>query len=306
MSLISSVKKYCTDKDYRFLVNNTHGMYKHMPDEEYLKRFFHAMQGYSLNLDDPQTYNEKLQWLKLHDRKPIYSTMVDKYNVKKYVADIIGEEYIIPTLGVWDTFDDIDFSKLPKQFVLKCTHDSGGLVICRDKNTLNIEEARKKITACLKTDFYLKFREWPYKNVKPRIIAEKYMEDENGKEGINVLNDYKIYTFNGKAKLCMINQERGIHTRADYFDSEYNWLDFTWGYDHAETKPMKPENYEKMFELAEVLATDTTELRVDFYQVNNKIYFGELTFFDGSGFDKIKPIEWDQKLGSWIQLPTNS
>lgn len=304
MSLLSKAKKYLCDKDYRFFVNNAHGLYNHMPDEEYLRRLFKVKMGYELNLDNPQTYNGKLQWLKLHDRKPIYTTMVDKYEVKKYVADIIGDEYIIPTLGVWDRFEEIDFDKLPNQFVLKCTHDSGGLVICRDKAQLNLDEAREKITSSLKQNYYYKFREWPYKSVKPRVIAEEYLEEiGEDQERRRVINDYKIYTFNGEAKLCMINQDRGVHTRADYFDRDYNWLDFTWGYDHADVTPPKPGNYEKMFQLAEVLSKDTIELRVDFYQVNGRIYFGELTFFDGSGFDRIDPIEWDRKMGSWMNLP---
>ncbi len=289
------------DKRTRFKALDARGFYRHLSDKNYLLRRFYAEFGYNLDLRNPQTYNEKLQWLKLYDRKPIYSTMVDKYEAKEYVSKIIGQEYIIPTLGVYDHFDEIDFSILPDQFVIKCTHDSGGLIICRDKKTINIPEAKKKITASLETNYYLKFREWPYKNVKPRIIIEQYMEEENN--GSNkILNDYKIYTFNGKAKMCMINQDRGIHTRADYFDEDYNWLDFTWGYDHADIRPIKPNNYEQMFSLAEKLSVGTTELRVDFYQVNNKVYFGELTFFDGSGFDKITPVEWDRKLGSWIKL----
>ena len=298
-STMKKVFRYLFDAKYRFKVNDAHGLYRFMPDEKYLKRRFKINLGYDLNLSNPRTYNEKLQWLKIYDRKPIYTTMVDKYAVKKYVASIIGEQYIIPTLGVWEDFDEIDFNALPDQFVLKCTHDSGGIVICKDKTKLDIEATKKKIIKCLKQNYYYKFREWPYKDVKPRNIAEKYMEDTTTAE----LRDYKIYTFNGKAQICMINQNRGIHTRADYFDKEYNWLDFTWGYDHAECIPEKPENFDLMLRLAEILAKDTYQLRVDFYQVNGKVFFGELTFFDGSGFDRIEPIEWDYELGSYIVLP---
>ena len=303
MRLLINAKKYACDKDYRFLVNKAHGLYNHMPDEKYLCRLFKISLGYELNLDNPQTFNEKLQWLKLHDRKPIYTTMVDKHEAKKYVAGIIGEEYIIPTLGIWERFDDIDFDLLPNQFVLKCTHDSGGLVICRDKEKLDMNAAKKKITSSLKENYYFAFREWPYKNVKPRIIAEKYMEEsDDGKKGMHILKDYKIYTFNGKAKVCMINQDRGIHTRADYFDEHFNWLDFTWGYDHADVKPEKPEYYEEMFQLAETLSKGTIELRVDFYQVNGKIYFGELTFFTNSGWMPFENDEWNLKLGDLINI----
>lgn len=291
--------KYLINRDYRFAVNASLGLCNRMSDEVYLKRMFRYTMGAELNLDTPKTFNEKLQWLKLHDRKPIYTTMVDKFAAKEFAASIIGNEYIIPTIGVWNSFDEIDFDNLPNEFVLKCTHDSGGLVICKAKNKFNKQTAKIKISDSLKRNFYYYGREWPYKNVKPRIIAEKYMEDDITSK----LPDYKIYTFNGLAKFCMINQDRNIHTTADYFDRDYNWLDFTWGYDHAAFPPEKPKCYELMFYLAEKLAVGTTVLRVDFYEVNGQVYFGELTFYDGSGFDKIYPIEWDYKLGSMIDLP---
>lgn len=296
------------DEDKRFLWLAYHGFYNNLSDEEFLKRKFKARLGYTLNLDNPKTYNEKIQWLKIHDRRPIYNTMVDKYEVKKYVASIIGEEYIIPTIGVWDKYEDIEFDTLPDQFVLKCTHDSGGLVIVPDKHKLDLKIAKRKITKCLKNNYYFVGREWPYKDIKPRIIAEKYLTEESKNTSYgetSPLKDYKIYTFNGVARLCMINQDRKVHTRADYFDRNYKWLDFKWGYDHAEVPPPKPRNYELMYELAEKLAVDSTELRVDFYEVNGRVFFGELTFFDGSGFDRIEPIEWDYKLGSMIKLPDN-
>lgn len=243
------IKRILFDSNYRWSILRDYGCFNGMDDAAYLKRMFEIAMGYKLNLNNPQTYNEKLQWLKLYDHNPIYTVMVDKYAVKDYVANIIGYKYIIPTLGVWDKFEDIDFDVLPNQFVLKCTHDSGGLVICKDKSKFNINLARKKINSSLKQNFYYYGREWPYKNVKPRIIAEKYMEQsiENrvNKEN-STLNDYKIYTFNGKAKMCMINQDRGHHTRADYFDENFNKFDFTWGYDHADVSPKKPKNYEKM------------------------------------------------------------
>lgn len=276
-----------------------HKISRLMPDRLYLSlmyyKHFHAFPDFQ----NPQTFNEKLQWLKLYDRRPEYTIMVDKYAVKMYVANKIGEEYIIPTLGVWDSFDEIDFDKLPDQFVLKCTHDSHSVIICKDRSKFDIDTARTRINSGLKRNFFYYGREWPYKNVPPRIIAEKYMEDAKVRE----LRDYKIYTFNGKAKFCMINTDRGTDTRADYFDESYNWLDFTWGYPHADVKPEKPANYEKMFELAEKLAKGTATLRVDFYEVNGQIYFGELTFFDASGFDKIIPESYDLKFGSWIKLP---
>lgn len=300
------IERILFDSNYRWSILRDRGCFNGMDDAMYLKRMFEIAMGYKLNLNNPQTYNEKLQWLKLYDHNPIYTVMVDKYAVKDYVANIIGYKYIIPTLGVWDKFEDIDFEMLPNQFVLKCTHDSGGLVICKDKSKFNINLARKKINNSLKQNFYYYGREWPYKNVKPRIIAEKYMEqsiENRANKENSTLNDYKIYTFNGKAKMCMINQDRGHHTRADYFDENFNKFDFTWGYDHADVSPKKPKNYEKMFELAEMLAEGTIELRVDFYEVDGNIYFGELTFFDGSGFDKIEPKSYDMMLGTWLKLP---
>lgn len=277
-----------------------------MPDEEYLKKCFKACMSDYLHLDKPKTFNEKLQWLKLYDRKPEYTVMVDKYKVREYIKDKIGAEHLISLLGVWDSADDIDFNKLPNQFVLKCTHNSGlGMYICKDKSKLTQKQTkaiRKNLTKGLKQDYYLTGREWPYKNVPRKIIAEKYMEDETGQ-----LRDYKFYCFNGEPKIIMINSDREIgKTKADYFDMDFNWLDLKWGYEHAPVKPSKPKNLEKMKEFAAILSKGIPELRVDFYEVDTKIYFGELTFFDGSGFDKIEPKEWDEKLGNWIMLPQKS
>ena len=298
--------KFIIDNEYRFDVLSSQKRLNHMSDKKYLEHMYKLKMGEKLDLNNPRTYNEKLQWLKLYDRKDIYTMMVDKYDAKKYVANIIGNEFIIPTLGVWNSFSEIDFDKLPHQFVLKCTHDSGGLIIVKDKNKLDLKKAKSRIEHSLHNNFFYYGREWPYKNVKPRIIAEQYMFSRNLDCYDNiknqVLNDYKIYTFNGKARICMINNGRGIHTTADYFDESFNWLDFTWGYPHASNRPLKPKCYEELFRLAEVLAKGTIELRVDFYVIDDKIYFGELTFFDGSGFDQIEPKKWDVKLGGWIDL----
>ncbi len=301
-----ALKKYIADKNYRFLIDAGKGKYDKLSDREYLEKKFYAMLGYSLDLSNPQTFNEKLQWLKLYDRKPEYTMMVNKYKVREYIKEKTGEEYLIPLLGVWDKAEDINFDALPNQFVLKCNHNSGlGMYICKDKSKLTenqIKAIRKNLAKGLQQDYYLTGREWPYKNVPRKIIAEKYMEDETGQ-----LRDYKFYCFNGEPKIIMINSDREIEkTKADYFDMDFNWIDLKWGYEHALVKPSKPINFEKMKELAAILSKDIPELRVDFYEVNNKIYFGELTFFDGSGFDKIEPKEWDEKLGEWITLPQKS
>lgn len=272
-----------------------------MNDRLYLKLLYRGNLGKKLNLKNPQTFNEKLQWLKLYNRNPKYTRMVDKYEAKKYVADNIGEEYIIPTLGVWDAFEDIDFDSLPERFVLKCTHDSGGLVICRDKADLDVNKAREKINKCLKKKYYYQTREWPYKNINPRIIAEKYMEDSKTAE----LRDYKFFCFNGEAKALFIASERqkvNEETKFDFFDMDYNHLPIMNGHPNADVLPEKPKNFDKMRELAEILSAEIPHVRVDFYEVDNKIYFGELTFFHWGGMVPFEPEEWDYKLGEMIDL----
>lgn len=270
-------------------------------DRTYLKMLFRVRMGYKLNLDNPQTFNEKLQWLKLYNRKPEYTKMVDKVSAKEYVAGIIGEEYIIPTLGVWDRVEDIDWNSLPDQFVLKCTHDSGGIVICADKSKLDIEVAKKKLKRGLKKNFYASNREWPYKNVRPRIIGEKYMVDESGYE----LKDYKWFCFDGVPKALFIATDRGVEgeeTKFDFFDSDFNHLPFTNGHPNATREIKKPVGFEKMKELAALLSKGQPHLRVDFYDINGKIFFGELTFYHWSGMMPFDPEEWDCTFGSWINL----
>lgn len=273
-----------------------------LSDKKFLKLEYYACMGERLNLENPETYNEKLQWLKLYDRKAEYTTMVDKYSVKEYVADKIGEEYIIPTLGVWDAFDEINFDSLPNQFVLKCTHDSGGLVICKNKSGFDIQKAKEKIEKSLKRDYFYVHREWPYKNVKKRIIAEKYMEDAETSE----LRDYKFFTFDGKVKALFIATDRQNEveeTKFDFFDEEYNHLDIRNGHPNATRIPQKPQNFELMKELAQKLSEGIPHVRVDFYEVNGKVYFGELTFTHWSGLVAFEPKKWDYTFGSWITLP---
>ena len=276
-------------------------IFQGLSDEVYLKLIYRLIFGRKLDLNHPKTFNEKLQWLKLNDRKPEYTTMVDKNEVKKYIAERIGEEYVIPTLGVWDNFDDIDFDSLPDQFVLKCTHDSGGLVICKDRRKLDIPKAREKINKALTRRFYYFGREWPYKNVKPRIIAEKYMVDGVTSE----LRDYKLFCFNGVYKCMKVDFDRFVKHCANYYDSQGNLLDLgeTICPPDKEKNIRLPLNLEKMIKLAETLSKDIPFLRVDFYDVNGNIYFGELTFFPASGFGTFTDEEWDYKLGEWIHLP---
>lgn len=272
-----------------------------LPDKTYIKIKSFMKFRKKIDLKTPKTFNEKLQWLKLYDRKPIYTTMVDKYEAKKYVAERIGEKYIIPTLGVYERFEEIDFDKLPNQFVLKCTHDSGGLVICRDKSKFNKEAAKTKIEKSLKSNYFWSGREWPYKNVKPRIIAEKYMEDSSGE-----LPDYKFFSFDGFTRAMFIATERFNEceeTKFDFYDMEFKHLPFTNGHPNSPKEIKRPQSFEKMMELANELSKGIPQLRVDFYDIDGKVYFGELTFSHWSGMMPFDPEEWDAKFGEWIKLP---
>jgi len=275
---------------------------KKLSDENYVKLQFRAFMNKRLNLKKPVTYNEKIQWLKLYDHNPLYTTLVDKNGVKEYVANIIGEQYIIPTLGVWDSFEDIDFDTLPDKFVLKCTHDSGGLTICTDKNLLDKEFVKLRMEKYLKRNYYLQSREWPYKNVKPRIIAEEYMEDAESEE----LRDYKFFCFDGKAKMMFVatdRQKKNEETKFDFYDTEFNHLDLRNGHPNADKSIKKPKNFETMIDLASRLSKGIPHVRVDFYEVNGKVYFGEMTFYHWSGLVAFEPENWDNILGEWIILP---
>lgn len=254
-----------------------------------------------LNLNNPQTFNEKLQWLKLHDRDPLYTNLVDKYEVRKYIEKTIGKEYLIPLIGMWERFEDIDFSKLPNQFVLKCNHDSGGIVICTDKNKLDIELTREKINKCLKKNFYYSCREWPYKNVTPKIICEKYMVDESGIE----LKDYKFMCFNGEVKCSFVCLNRNLESglNVDFYDTEWKLMPFERHYKNSGITIPKPKNYDKMIEFAKKLSKEIPFVRVDFYETNEQLYFGELTFYPGSGLEEFNPEKYDYLLGGWIKLP---
>lgn len=283
------------------------GLLKWVPDDLFLKVRYRGEMNKPLNLRNPQTFNEKLQWLKLYDRKPEYTVMVDKYAAKQYVAAKIGEQYIIPTLGVWEHFDDIDFDSLPNQFVLKCTHDSGGLVVCKDKSSLDKTAAREKIEKSLKQNYYWSGREWPYKNVPPRIIAEKYMSNnqEKDNEGIS-LKDYKFYSFNGEPQYLYISDNMDDHKKARISFATMEWEKAPFGrtdYHEFKELPEKPKRFKDMVKLVRVLSENHSFLRVDLYEINNNIYFGELTFHPCAGFMPFKPEEWDNRLGQLITLP---
>jgi len=275
-----------------------------IPNKPYLSYIYKKRFGKSIDWKNPQTFNEKLQWLKLYDRKPEYTQMVDKYEAKKYVAEKIGKEYIIPNLGIWEKFDDIDFDTLPNQFVLKCTHDSGGLVICKDKSKLDIEKARAKINRSLKTNYYWHGREWPYKNVKPRIIAEQFMEDDNTPN----LRDYKFFCFHGEPKFLYISEGLEDHSTAQisFYDLDGNEMPFHRAdFRQFKETPKMPETFHEMIDYSRLFAQKTgcPFVRIDFYCINGKTYFSEITFFPCGGMIPFEPKEWDQTFGSWIKLP---
>ena len=273
-----------------------------IPDSIYLKIKFKLTMRDKLNLRNPKTFNEKLQWLKLNDRKPEYTNTVDKYEVRKYIAEKIGEEYLIPLLGVWDKYEDIDFEQLPNQFVLKPNHTSGNVYICKDKSKINYKELEKEVNSWLKREYYWVHREWPYKNIKPRIICEKYMVDESGVE----LKDYKFMCFNGDVRCSFVGLNRNSPSglNVDFYDLDWKPMPFERHYPNSGLIIPKPQNYNKMIKISELLSKDIIFVRVDFYETNGRLYFGELTFFPGSGFEEFTPEYFDYLLGSWIELPT--
>ena len=264
------------------------------PDKLYIRLLFRLSMGKWPNLRNPQTYSEKLQWLKLYDRKPEYTRMVDKYAVKEYVAGIIGDDYVIPTLGVWDKPEDIEWDTLPNQFVLKCTHDSGGVVICTDKRVFDRKAAIKKLNKSLKTNYYWRNREWPYKNVQKRIIAEKYVCPSPGSKD---LPDYKFFCFDGEVKALFVATERqnpNEEVKFDFFDADFNHLPFRQGHENARFTPQKPKNFDVMKKAAAQLSKGMPHARVDLYEVGDKVLFGEVTLFHFSGVMPFRPDSWDK------------
>ena len=274
-------------------------------DENFVKIHYWLSMGKKLNLKNPQTYNEKLNWIKLYDHNPLYTVLVDKFEVKAWIANQIGSQYIIPTIGVWNKAEDIDWESLPNQFVLKTTHGGcgDGVVVCKNKNDVDKSLIISKLSKSLKTNPYLRLREWPYKNVKPRIIAEVYLEDSSTRE----LRDYKFFCFNGEVKTMFVATERqkeGEEVKFDYFDANFNHLDLRQRHPMSETIIQKPSCFEQMKDLSSKLSKGLTAVRCDFYEVNGKVYFGELTFFHHGANTPFYPESWDLEWGKWIKLPT--
>lgn len=270
-----------------------------LDDEQYLRVLYHLTFRKKLNLESPTTFSEKLQWLKLNDRQPSYTQVVDKLAAKQWAAEIIGKEHTVVTLGVWDRFDEINFADLPNQFVLKTTHDSGGVFICRDKSRFDYRLAKNVLNRSLKRDYSRYYREWPYKAVPRRIIAEEYLGGEN-----DDLRDYKFLCFGGAPKLLFVNTGRESgKLRKNFFDMDFQPLEIFQSYPEADEMPSEPKNFTEMKSLAKALSKGFPQIRIDFYEVSGRVIFGEATLFTSAGLSPFEPDSWDHLLGSWIELP---
>lgn len=303
MGILGKLKNYICNKDYRFLVNAELGFYNRWEDDRYLKRMFKAIMGRELNLQDPQTFNEKIQWLKLYNRRPEYTVMADKYLAREYIREKLGEEYLIPLVGAWDSPDEIDFDALPEKFVLKCNHNSGvGMYICKDKSKMDINKVKKALRKGLAQDYYLAKREWPYKDVPRKIICEQYMTD--GPDSSD-FTDYKFFCFDGRVDCVMLCLERSSgDTKFYFFDKNWELKRYNLRGQAAPegfTLP-KPTCMDEMFRIAEQLSVGMPFVRVDLYQSGEQVYFGELTFFPDSGFDPNYLPETNEYFGSLIKL----
>lgn len=273
---------------------------KLFPDKQYIRLIFLRRMGYRMNFDNPKTFNEKLNWMKLYHRIPRYSLMADKYEVKKIVSANIGDQYVVENYGCWNSFDDINFESLPNQFVLKCNHNSGGAIICKDKKSFDYQKAKQIINISLKKNYFNNYREWPYKNIKPKIIADKYLDDHSGRE----LNDYKFWCFNGVPKYmyCTVktNKEQIFE---NFYDMEFNEVPINHGFPRRDPEFEKPAAFELMKDLARKLSKGIPFVRIDFFYVDNRVYFGEYTFYDWAGLQPFSSYEMDLKLGELINLP---
>lgn len=270
---------------------------KFWPIKAYLKfRYFFEVHGL-LNLENPVTFNDKLNWLKINDRNPKYTMLADKYEVKKYVTSIIGEEFVVPCYGVYDNLEDIDYTKLPERFVIKTTHDSSGAFIVKDKNKIDINELAHKMRKSLSKNHYWLYREWPYKNIKPRIIVDKFLDDHTGNE----LRDYKFWCFGGVPKI-MYCTNKGLDIFENFYDMDFKPVDINHGFKRNVPEFEKPKEFELMKSLAAKLSKDIPFVRVDFFDVDGMVYFGEFTFYDWGGFRAFEDGKWETVLGDWIYI----
>ncbi len=290
--------------DYKKIVKNREFRLKlirllsFIPDAQYLKLVYKIKTGKKLNLDHPTGFNEKENWLKLHNQKAEYTDLVDKVEVKQIVDAKIGKGHTIPTLGAWDKFDDIDFDSLPQAFVLKCSHDSGSVKLIYDKSQMEKAKLKTFFDGRMKLNSFCIGREYPYKNVKPRILAEPLIREfENG-----AINDYKFFCFHGEPKIMFVATDRDTDCRFDFFDMEFNHLDIENIHPNSDKKIEKPETFEQMKAFAKTLSAGIPFVRMDFYEIDGTVYFGEYTFFHGGGFWPMKPEKWEKQLGEWLTI----
>ena len=298
--MFKRVRRYLNNPYYAFGNDIIKSHPNMMSDKYYLKVLWHQIMGYELDLNNPKTFNEKLQWIKLYDRNPLYTKLVDKYLVKQWVAEKIGEEHIIPTIAVYDSVAEIDLDKLPNQFVLKCNHDSGGVVICKDKSNFDFAKAKNRIQQSFDRNFYWEYREWPYKNVKRRIIAEQYMKNSDETD----LLDYKVFTFDGEPRFIEVDFDRFTNHTRNLYDIDWHLIDAQIGYPaQKERICKKPSALAEMLALSRKLAQGFKHVRTDFYIINDQIFFGEMTFIHGAGTEMIYPESFGHQMGDWIKLP---
>ena len=312
MPKIKTLFRYLRENPLGIIEDICHyGYFRWIPDKLYLKMMYLLETGKKLNLDNPRTYNEKLQWIKLYDRKPLYTKIVDKFEVRKYVADMIGEKYLIKLIGLYNSVDEIDWAALPNAFALKCTHGSGSNIICRDKSSHDIKTGKIQLRKWMKQNWFWVGREWPYRNIMPRIICEELLTNNYGE----IPEDYKVLCFNGKAKMIQVQSGRFVDLRIDFYDVQWNKTDIsiTFGKLHGSNSLVntlqnseiifnKPQLLEEMLQLSEILSQNTYHTRVDWYIVENKLYFGEITFFQGSGFLSFGKEKDEIMFGDWINL----
>lgn len=295
-TLIKLLKKDRAQVKVAIFNNLIHiGLFNFLDDTTFLKLSYWVRFGKKLDLDNPISFNEKIQWLKLYDRNKDYVDMVDKIKVKEYVSKKISNDIIVPTIGTYDSFEEINFNNLPQQFVIKCNHDSGSIAICNNIEQFDIKKAKKIIKRGLKTNSFYWGREWPYKNVAPRIIIEKYLG--------NNISDYKVHCFNGEAKFILVCTDRSNNLKETFYDTKWNKMPFKRPNHDIDNEIEKPKNLESMIKYAEILSKNIPFLRVDFYEIDGNIFFGELTFYPASGWEKFSPDSWDNEIGSYLKLP---
>jgi len=299
----------------RAIVNyiNSLGLLNGLSDKKHSQLLWWAKTGKKLNLSNPKGFNEKIQWLKIYDHNARYTQLVDKYLVRDFVKKTIGEKYLIPLLGVWDNSDQIDFSALPRAFVLKCNHNSGGaMCICKDKSELNIQSIKQNLNRELQKNYYYSNREWPYKNISPKILAEQFITDNDPQNTTQTLLNYKFYCFNGEPRFLYVGTDdisKGLKgkLRLSFFDLEWNTPPF-YRKDH-QPLPIHvkaPESLNEMIKIARILSNSIPFVRVDLYWVNHRILFSEMTFYPGAGYGFFSPEKWELQLGDWIKLPNDN